>query len=107
MRDYFYAQGDGKGLPLEELQNYGYNDIMRLRIYYDWSTDDLMEVSPIRPCETWPLAPSKRSHPLLTTTGPTPGMCERFSEYPFRNHGQAESSSDDKDTPQSSDDQAR
>jgi len=43
MRDYFYAQGDGKGLPLEELQNYGYNDIIRLRIYYDWSTDDLME----------------------------------------------------------------
>jgi hypothetical protein len=61
MRDYFYAQGDGKGLPLEELQNYGYNDIMRLRIYYDWSTDDLMEVSPIRPCETWPLAPSEET----------------------------------------------
>ncbi len=29
---------------MDELQNYGYNDIMRLRIYYDWPTDDLMEV---------------------------------------------------------------
>lgn len=44
LRDYFYAQGDKQGVPLEQLQNFGYNDIMRVRLFYDWSTDDLMEV---------------------------------------------------------------
>lgn len=45
LRDYFHAGGDESGLPLEELQTQPYHDLMRLRIYYDWKTDDLMEVS--------------------------------------------------------------
>jgi hypothetical protein len=44
LRDYFHAGGDESGLPLEELQTQAYQDILRIRIFYDWNTDDLMEV---------------------------------------------------------------
>ncbi|KAJ9096406.1 hypothetical protein QFC21_005228 [Naganishia friedmannii] len=43
LRDYFHAGGDESGLPLEELQTQAYQDILRIRIFYDWNTDDLME----------------------------------------------------------------
>lgn len=45
LRDFFYAGGDESGVPLAILQNAKFNEIMSSRIYYDWSTDDLMEVS--------------------------------------------------------------
>lgn len=45
LRDFFYAGGAEGGVPLSTLQNTKYNEIMSLRIYYDWATDDLMEVS--------------------------------------------------------------
>jgi hypothetical protein len=44
LRDFFYAGGEG-GVPLSVLQNAKFNEILSVRIYYDWSTDDLMEVS--------------------------------------------------------------
>lgn len=44
LRDFFYAGGDNSGVPLSTLQNAKFNEIMSVRIYYDWSTDDLMEV---------------------------------------------------------------
>lgn len=45
LRDFFYAGGDSSGVPLATLQNAKFNEIMSVRIYHDWSTDDLMEVS--------------------------------------------------------------
>ena len=45
LRDFFYAGGAEGGVELSTLQSPKYNEIMSLRIYYDWSTDDLMEVS--------------------------------------------------------------
>ncbi|CED85310.1 Munc13 homology 1 [Phaffia rhodozyma] len=45
LRDYFHAQGDEKGLSLETLHNQKYNDLMSIRMHYDWSTDALMETS--------------------------------------------------------------
>lgn len=45
LRDFFYAGGAEGGVPLATLQTTKYNEIMSLRIYYDWATDDLMEVS--------------------------------------------------------------
>lgn len=45
LRDFLYAGGDASGVPLSTLQNSKFNEIMSVRIYYDWSTDDLMEVS--------------------------------------------------------------
>jgi len=44
LRDFFYAGGDSSGVPLATLQNAKFNEIMSVRIYYDWNTDDLMEV---------------------------------------------------------------
>ncbi|KAI5119561.1 hypothetical protein M0805_005625 [Coniferiporia weirii] len=41
LRDYFYI--DGEGMPLETLQNQKYRDVVSIRLYYDWSTDALME----------------------------------------------------------------
>ncbi|KAH9988881.1 hypothetical protein BJV77DRAFT_1019644 [Russula vinacea] len=41
LRDFFYAGGEG--LPLENLQNQKYRDIVSIRLYYDWNTDMLME----------------------------------------------------------------
>jgi hypothetical protein len=46
LRDYFYASGDSNGIPLEELQVQAYQELLRVRIFYDWPTDDLMEASP-------------------------------------------------------------
>ncbi|TXT13456.1 hypothetical protein VHUM_00823 [Vanrija humicola] len=43
LRDFFYAAGDESGVSLTTLQNAKFNEIMSVRIYYDWSTDDLME----------------------------------------------------------------
>ncbi|BEJ13854.1 hypothetical protein CspHIS471_0310280 [Cutaneotrichosporon sp. HIS471] len=43
LRDFFYAGGDDSGVPLSTLQNAKFNEIMSVPIYYDWSTDDLME----------------------------------------------------------------
>ncbi|KAJ7054762.1 hypothetical protein C8F01DRAFT_1148844 [Mycena amicta] len=42
LRDYFYANGEGP-VPLEVLQNQKYRDVVSIRLYYDWKTDDLME----------------------------------------------------------------
>ncbi|WVN88902.1 uncharacterized protein L203_104117 [Cryptococcus depauperatus CBS 7841] len=43
LRDFFYVGGDESGVPLETLQNQKFNEILSLRIYYDWPTDSLME----------------------------------------------------------------
>jgi hypothetical protein len=45
LRDFFYVGGDESGVPLTVLQNQKFNEILSVRIYYDWRTDDLMEVS--------------------------------------------------------------
>jgi len=42
LRDYFYAGGEGP-VSLEILQNQKYRDIFSIRLYYDWTTDALME----------------------------------------------------------------
>jgi hypothetical protein len=42
LRDYFYAGGEGP-VPLENLQNQKYRDVVSIRLYYDWNTDMLME----------------------------------------------------------------
>ncbi|KAI3608687.1 c2 domain protein [Moniliophthora roreri] len=42
LRDYFYAGGEGP-VPLELLQNQKYRDVVSIRLYYDWTTDALME----------------------------------------------------------------
>jgi len=42
LRDYFYAGGEGP-VPLESIQNQRYRDVMSIRLYYDWHTDELME----------------------------------------------------------------
>ncbi|THU97847.1 hypothetical protein K435DRAFT_828529 [Dendrothele bispora CBS 962.96] len=42
LRDYFYAGGEGP-VPLEVLQNQKYRDVVSIRLYYDWTTDALME----------------------------------------------------------------
>jgi hypothetical protein len=47
LRDFFYVGGDESGVPLSVLQNQKFNEILSVRIYYDWRTDDLMEVSRI------------------------------------------------------------
>ncbi|KAG9310974.1 hypothetical protein JVU11DRAFT_8852 [Chiua virens] len=41
LRDYFHAEGEG--VPLEDLQNQKYRDVVSIRLYYDWHTDTLME----------------------------------------------------------------
>jgi len=43
LRDFFYVGGDESGVPLSTLQNQKFNEILSVRIYYDWRTDDLME----------------------------------------------------------------
>ncbi|WVR04402.1 hypothetical protein IAU60_001404 [Kwoniella sp. DSM 27419] len=43
LRDFFYVGGDASGVPLSILQSAKFNEILSVRIYYDWSTDDLME----------------------------------------------------------------
>ncbi|KAF8622282.1 hypothetical protein AX15_007148 [Amanita polypyramis BW_CC] len=42
LRDYFYAGGEGP-VPLEAIQNQRYRDVLSIRLYYDWHTDELME----------------------------------------------------------------
>ncbi|KAG8852602.1 hypothetical protein FRB96_008601 [Tulasnella sp. 330] len=42
LKDYTYANGEGP-VPLEQLQNQRYRDLLSIRLYYDWHTDDLME----------------------------------------------------------------
>ncbi|KAG8908954.1 hypothetical protein FRB99_000057 [Tulasnella sp. 403] len=42
LKDYTYAGGESP-VALEQLQNQRYRDILSIRLYYDWSTDDLME----------------------------------------------------------------
>ncbi|KAG9029922.1 hypothetical protein FRB95_004718 [Tulasnella sp. JGI-2019a] len=42
LKDYTYANGEGP-VPLEQLQNQRYRDLLSIRLYYDWLTDDLME----------------------------------------------------------------
>ena len=49
LRDFFYVGGDASGVPLSILQNPKFNEILSVRIYYDWKTDDLMEVSLTNP----------------------------------------------------------
>lgn len=43
LTDFFYA--DGKGVPSEDLRNPRYRAITMIRLYYDYSTDDLMTES--------------------------------------------------------------
>jgi hypothetical protein len=45
LRDFFYVGGDESGVSLSVLQNAKFNEILSVRIFYDWRTDDLMEVS--------------------------------------------------------------
>lgn len=45
LRDFLHVGGHESGVSLSVLQNAKFNEIMSVRIYYDWSTDDLMEVS--------------------------------------------------------------
>ena len=47
LRDFFYVGGDASGVPLSTLQNAKFNEILSVRIYYDWKTDDLMEVGSV------------------------------------------------------------
>jgi hypothetical protein len=47
LRDFLHVGGHESGVPLATLQNAKFNEIMSVRIYYDWSTDDLMEVRPV------------------------------------------------------------
>lgn len=42
LHNYFYAGGEGP-IPLETLQNQKYRDVVSIRLYYDWKTDELME----------------------------------------------------------------
>lgn len=35
--NFFYVDGEGP-VPLEELQNQKYREVMSIRLYYDWST---------------------------------------------------------------------
>jgi hypothetical protein len=48
LRDFLHVGGHESGVPLATLQNAKFNEIMSVRIYYDWKTDDLMEVSRYR-----------------------------------------------------------
>jgi hypothetical protein len=41
LRDYFYAGGEGP-VPLENLQNQKYRDVVSIRLYYDWDTYVIM-----------------------------------------------------------------
>ena len=41
LTNFFYA--DGGGVPIEDLRNPRYRAVMMIRLYYDWSTDQLME----------------------------------------------------------------
>ncbi|KAK4689773.1 hypothetical protein P7C73_g321, partial [Tremellales sp. Uapishka_1] len=43
LRDFLYVGGNDGGVPLSVLQNQKFNEILSVRIYYDWKTDDLME----------------------------------------------------------------
>lgn len=55
LRDFFYVGGDESGVPLTVLQNPKFNEILSVRIFYDWRTDDLMEVSLLKleRCVLW------------------------------------------------------
>ena len=44
LRDFLHVGGHESGVSLGVLQNAKFNEIMSVRIYYDWKTDDLMEV---------------------------------------------------------------
>jgi hypothetical protein len=44
LRDYFYAGGEGP-VPLENLQNQKYRDVVSIRLYYDWNTYVLYSIS--------------------------------------------------------------
>ncbi|TYJ58206.1 hypothetical protein B9479_001030 [Cryptococcus floricola] len=43
LKDFFYVGGDSSGVPISILQSPKFNEILSVRIYYDWATDDLME----------------------------------------------------------------
>lgn len=49
MRDYFHAQGDEKGLSKETLHNPKYNELMSIRMHYDWSTCVFLELLQSQP----------------------------------------------------------
>ncbi|KAK4048423.1 hypothetical protein OIV83_004769 [Microbotryomycetes sp. JL201] len=40
-----FFHGAGDGVPLEDLRNAKYRELVEARMYYDWSTDQLMEES--------------------------------------------------------------
>ena len=45
LRSFFHLNGDPNGIPVNILNNEKFNELLRIVFYYDWSTDDLMEVS--------------------------------------------------------------
>ena len=45
LRNFLHLNGDENGLPEAVLNNDQYNELLKVALYYDWSTDDLMEVS--------------------------------------------------------------
>lgn len=49
LRDYFHAQGDEKGLSKETLHNPKYNELMSIRMHYDWSTCVFLELLQSQP----------------------------------------------------------
>lgn len=64
LRDFFFAGGDDSGVPLNILQNAKFNEIMSVSMYYDWSTDELMEVR----SQLWTFSDSRRSASAVSRT---------------------------------------
>ncbi|GAA5932210.1 hypothetical protein JCM10213_006785 [Rhodosporidiobolus nylandii] len=57
-----FFHGGGEGVPLEDLRNAKYLELIEARMYYEWSADDLMRAS----VETMQRQLTSRSDSLLT-----------------------------------------
>ncbi|GAA5827609.1 hypothetical protein JCM11251_001755 [Rhodosporidiobolus azoricus] len=57
-----FFHGGGEGVPLEDLRNAKYTELIEARMYYEWSTDDLMRAS----VETMQRQLTQRSDSLLS-----------------------------------------
>ena len=44
LRNFLHLNGDEQGLPETVLNNSKFHELLKIGLYYDWSTDDLMEV---------------------------------------------------------------
>ena len=73
LTDFFYA--DGGGVPIEDLRNPRYRAVMMIRLYYDWSTDQLMEEC------------VRLTNMQLTGPANSKGMARSKSVYQQRNLG--------------------